>query len=52
MKNKQRTISSRSVEYMKKLIGKSAVIVNLEVKGKWLCALLDNGIYFSVLNKI
>lgn len=49
---KQNTISSQSLAYLKSLISPQVDVVDVTVKGKWLTALLSNGIYFSVLNNI
>jgi hypothetical protein len=48
---KNYTISSNALEILKSYLSKDREIVDLQVKGKWLCALLDTGLYFSVLNK-
>jgi len=45
------SINSDALAYLKCLIGPKAEIINLEVRNKWLVALLGSGVYFWVLNK-
>lgn len=51
-KQKERkAINSNALEYIKTLISRDVKIVDLEVKGRWLCASLSSGIKFSVRNQ-
>lgn len=43
-------INSDSLEYLKSMINSTNLIVDLEVKGKWLVAYLSSGVKFSVIN--
>ena len=37
-----KAINSKSVEYLKSLVGKDTKIVDMYVEGKWLCAEIQN----------
>lgn len=50
-KEKNKTINSNAVGYLKSFLAPSVKIVDLYVKGKWLWAELSSGVRFGVKNQ-